>query len=549
MPWHPQRESRCTYRSAPARRRATVTTLHGVAPPSRPRRLADEPDHAPCGRWAIRIIRPIELRQTRGNPSGRDSDEDAVTAAMVGVDSVPRNRRVPRISLREAELRTLLLIGDAVSVSLGSWFAPAIWATFDRAYVATEAVPYWQIASTLAWLFLLRIVGEDFGTPRFLRHSLSTVGQVLVALTAVVLAIFYLQPFFAPRGSTLVSLVVVAVAVSVWRGMFATLVGTQLFQRSIAIVGTDEGATRTARALLESPGSPYRLRAYLTESEDASDRISGIPVLAVRDNLWELVRGLGVEQLVIGHTQSLSPRISNELVRCFDHGVEAVPATVLYEEITGRVLVTALEADWYAGLPTKRGPYMATKRSVDAVLSLCLLILLAPVIAVVAVVVLIASGRPVLLRQIRVGQRGRPFVIHKFRTMHPDAESAGQPIWAVPNDPRVTRVGRFLRASRLDELPQLWDVMRGSMSLIGPRPERPEFADRLAAELPLYRARTLLRPGITGWAQVRYRYAGSVSDNLVKLEYDLYYVRHAGPMLDAIIAFRTVGVVLSHRGS
>jgi exopolysaccharide biosynthesis polyprenyl glycosylphosphotransferase len=467
---------------------------------------------------------------------------------MVGADNVAGKRRVPRVSLREAELRTLLLVGDALAIILGSWFAPAVWAIFDRAYVATESVPYWQISSALVWLLLLRIVGEDFGRRRFLRYSLSSVGQVAITLTAVVLGLFYLEPFFAPRGSTLISLPVVAVSVIVWRVMFATLVGTQLFQRSIAIVGTDEGAIRTARALLESAGSTYRLRAYLTES-DASDRILGIPVVAVRDDLWELVRRLGIEQLVIGHTQSLSPRISNELVRCFDHGVEAVPATVLYEEITGRVLVSALEADWYAGLPTKRGPYMAVKRFVDVALSLSLLLVLAPVIALLAGIVLIASGRPVLLRQIRVGERGRPFVIHKLRTMHPDAESAGQPIWAIPNDPRVTRVGRFLRASRLDELPQLWDVLRGAMSLIGPRPERPEFSDRLAAELPLYRARTLVRPGITGWAQVRYRYAGSVADNLTKLEYDLYYVRHAGPMLDAIIAFRTVGVVLRHRGS
>jgi exopolysaccharide biosynthesis polyprenyl glycosylphosphotransferase len=467
---------------------------------------------------------------------------------MLAVDSVPHVRRAPRVSLREADLRTLLFLGDGVFVILGSWFAPAIWATFDRSYFATESVPYWQIFSAVAWLLVLRIVGEDFGTPRFLRHSLASVAQAVSVLTALVLGLFYVQPFFAPRGSTLVSLLVVALAVGAWRVMFATLVRTPLFERSIAIVGTDEGATRTARALLESAGSPYRLRAFLAES-DATDRIFGVPVVVVRDNLWELVRGLGVEQLVVGHTQSLSPRISNELVRCFDHGVEAVPATVLYEEITGRVLVTALEADWYAGLPTKRGPYMSAKRFVDAVFSLCLLVLLMPIMAIVASIVLIASGRPVLLRQIRVGQRGRPFVIHKFRTMQPDAESAGQPIWAIPNDPRVTRVGRLLRSSRLDELPQLWDVLRGSMSLIGPRPERPEFADRLSAELPLYRARTLVRPGITGWAQVRYRYAGSVADNLTKLEYDLYYVRHAGPLLDATIAFRTVGVVIRLRGS
>ena len=138
--------------------------------------------------------------------------------------------------------------------------------------------------------------------------------------------------------------------------------------------------------------------------------------------------------------------------------------------------------------------------------------------------------------------------MHKFRTMRPDAEPDGQAVWATIADPRVTRVGRFLRRSRLDELPQLWDVARGAMSLIGPRPERPEFSERLSTELPLFRARTLVRPGITGWAQVEYRYAGSIADNLTKLEYDLYYLRHIGPLLDLKIALRTVFIVLGLRG-
>jgi lipopolysaccharide/colanic/teichoic acid biosynthesis glycosyltransferase len=164
--------------------------------------------------------------------------------------------------------------------------------------------------------------------------------------------------------------------------------------------------------------------------------------------------------------------------------------------------------------------------------------------AIVAVIVRAASGSPILLRQIRVGERGRPFVMHKFRTMRRDAESDGRAVWASVNDHRVTGVGRILRRSRLDELPQLWDVVRGAMSLIGPRPERPEFAERLATELPLYRARTLVRPGITGWAQVEYRYAGSIADNLTKLEYDLFYLRHIGPLIDLTIAIRTVFSVL-----
>jgi lipopolysaccharide/colanic/teichoic acid biosynthesis glycosyltransferase len=191
---------------------------------------------------------------------------------------------------------------------------------------------------------------------------------------------------------------------------------------------------------------------------------------------------------------------------------------------------------------------MAVKRLIDIVLAGALLIVALPVMALMALAVFIDSGSPVILRQVRLGMRGRPFVMHKLRTMRHDAESEGHAIWASANDQRVTRVGKLLRRSRLDELPQLWDVLRGSMSLIGPRPERPEFAERLAAELPLYRARTLVRPGISGWAQVEYRYAGSVADNLTKLEFDLFYLRHIGPLLDLNIAIRTLVIVLRLRG-
>ena len=245
----------------------------------------------------------------------------------------------------------------------------------------------------------------------------------------------------------------------------------------------------------------------------------------------------------------MPPSILGELVRCFDHGIEAVPATAVYEEITGRVLAAALEADWYADLPTHtRGVYMGLKRLIDIAIGSVVLVAAIPVMAMVALAVWLGSGPPVLLRQTRLGRRGRPFVIHKFRTMERHAEADGTPVWASINDARITPVGRFLRRSRLDELPQLIDVLRGSMSLIGPRPERPEFIERLSAELPLYRARTLVRPGITGWAQVEYHYAGSIADNLTKLEYDLFYLRHIGPLIDFNIALRTVSIVLGLRG-
>jgi exopolysaccharide biosynthesis polyprenyl glycosylphosphotransferase len=450
--------------------------------------------------------------------------------------------------MRNPELRFMLLVGDALAATVASWIAPEVWAAFDPNYQPGVGVQYWQVASIPLWVIALRIA--DGHAPGFRRTSwrlLASVGQALIGMTVLVLVFFYAAPFFAPRGSTFVSLPIVAAAALAWRAAYARLVGSAVFDLNVAIVGIDEGARRTARVLLDSRTS-YRLQAFLVPIQETGS-IFGVPVFEVHDNLWAVVRDLGVDQLVIGQTQSLPATVLNELVRCFDHGVETVPATAIYEEISGRVLASALEADWYAELPTHtRGFYARARRVADFLFAGLLLVAMTPVMIVLALMILLDSGAPIFLRQVRVGRRGRPFVIHKFRTMRRDAESDGRAVWATPNDQRVTRIGRAFRRSRLDELPQLWDVVRGAMSLIGPRPERPEFVERLATELPLFRARTLVRPGLTGWAQVEYRYAGSIADNLTKLEYDLFYLRHLGPLIDLNIAIRTLFIILGLRG-
>jgi exopolysaccharide biosynthesis polyprenyl glycosylphosphotransferase len=457
----------------------------------------------------------------------------------------PRHRRA--VALRNPELKFMLFLGDALAVAVGSLIAPELWAAFDRNYQPGVGVQYWQVTSIPLWLVALRIAdGHSPGRPASWR-LLASVGQALMGMIVLVLVLFYAAPFFAPRGSTFISLPFVAVAALAWRVAYARLLGSEVFDLNVAIVGIDDAARRTARVLLDA-NSSYRLQAFLVPN-DETDAIFGVPVVAVNENLWAVVRELGVDQLVVAQTQSLPPTVLNELVRCFDHGVETVPATAIYEEISGRVLASSLEADWYAELPTHaRGFYARARRVADLLVGGLLLVLTAPLMVLIAIAVWFDSGRPILLRQVRVGQRGRPFVIHKFRTMRPDAESAGHAIWASLNDERATRIGLMLRRSRLDELPQLWDVVRGAMSLIGPRPERPEFVERLAAELPLFRARTLVRPGITGWAQVEYRYADSVFDNLTKLEYDLFYLRHLGPLLDLTIVLRTISIIIRFRG-
>ncbi len=454
-------------------------------------------------------------------------------------------RRRRATLLRHAELASALVFADFLAGAAGAWGGPWLWATFDREFTPTAGLPVWQWAFTLVWFGGLRLFGAgDLLRPRLGRRSLRAVFLTTVAVTALVLVGFYAIPFVAPRGSSLLALPLAALATLVLRFAYLRLVRSPLLDRRLAIIGTDDAAKRAALAIIGArDAAPYRLVAFVGPPE-TGDRLFGRPVISVERDLWADLRRLDVDLVVVGHTRSLPAPFLSELVRCFEQGVEAVPATTLYEELTGRVMVAALEADWYAELPTRvGGVYAVVKRLLDVAVASAAAVT-APLLFVIAVAILLDSGRPILVRQIRVGQRGERFVLHKFRTMRPDAEDEGAPVWSTPDDPRRTRVGRVLRRLHLDELPQLWDVLRGRMSLIGPRPERPAFVERLAAELPLYRARALVRPGITGWAQVLFPYAGSVEESLAKLEFDLYYVRHFGPLLDLSIALRTVATMV-----
>jgi exopolysaccharide biosynthesis polyprenyl glycosylphosphotransferase len=444
----------------------------------------------------------------------------------------------------------MLAVGDAASAWVGAAATMALWAAVSSDFTPTPGLPLWQVAGALAWTVALRAFGGGELTSRFGRRSVSAVGQALVGVVLLVLALFYVWPFFAPRSSTLLSLPASALAILVWRVAYTRLVAADVFDRRVAVFGVDQAARRAVRAIIDANGAlGLRVVAFLDPTGEHSE-IEGVPVTHIDENdLWLKVRSLGVDELIVGRTGSLPEALLASLVECFEHGVSAIPATAMYEELTGRVMVSALETDWYAQLPTRgRAVYGAVKRVAEIAIVIATSPLTLVLSALVAVAILVDSGRPVLFKQRRVGRRGETFVLHKFRSMRIDAEADGTPAWATEHDTRVTRLGRWLRVSRLDELPQLWDVLRGQMSLIGPRPERPEFVDRLARELPLYRARALVRPGLTGWAQVCYPYAGSVETSLAKLEYDLFYVRHYGLALDASITLRTIAVMLGLKG-
>jgi sugar transferase (PEP-CTERM system associated) len=268
-------------------------------------------------------------------------------------------------------------------------------------------------------------------------------------------------------------------------------------------------------------------------------------------SLLEFVRQARIDHVVIAFDDSRGKLPFDELLRCKFSGVKIEDGLSFYERITGRVHLDALKPSWMIFSDGFGRPWVTTafKRLHDVVGSLVGLILVAPLSLVIAALIKLDSPGPILYRQERVGEGGRSFTLLKFRSMRQDAEAATGPVWATDGDHRATPLGKWLRKFRFDELPQMINVLRGEMSFVGPRPERPCFVEGLKNAIPYYGLRSAVKPGITGWAQVRYRYGSNVQDMIEKLQYDLYYIKNMSVLLDATILVQTVQTVLLGRGA
>ncbi|MCC6790183.1 MAG: exopolysaccharide biosynthesis polyprenyl glycosylphosphotransferase, partial [Thermomicrobiales bacterium] len=306
------------------------------------------------------------------------------------------------------------------------------------------------------------------------------------------------------------------------------------------VVGQNSVAKLLTAMLAERPSAPWRSRTRATGP--TFHRVGCVGDVA------DAIDTTGCRYVVVG-----DPRDANRVAAIAEAAgerVRVVDGIRLLERTLGRVPLEIASADGL--LRTRRhdrgeAMYQVAKRGVDLMLAVSIGITILPLIPLLALAIRLDSKGPVFYRQQRVGRNARTFAIHKFRTMREDAERDGA-VWATTDDPRVTRMGRVMRRTRLDELPQIWNVLRGDMSFVGPRPERPEFTTLLEQEIPVYRCRNQVRPGLTGWAQVRFRYTNSLHDSRVKLEYDLYYLRNASLWLDFQILVRTVGVVCGMKG-
>jgi sugar transferase (PEP-CTERM system associated) len=379
--------------------------------------------------------------------------------------------------------------------------------------------------------------------------------QALGATSFILAALYYWLPgLVIGRGVVLIAAVVVIAVVIGWRLSFEWVVYQLAPRERLLIVGTSPGAVALARELHAMRG---QIGVELVGFVDPDPAKVGQPVfnpgvIGSLEDIPAIVRARGVDRVVVSLSEARGTLPMDKLLEMKLEGVSFAHLASVYEEYTGKIAVDNLRPSWFIfGDGFRHSAWLATvKRSMDVGLALVGLVLALPLMAVVAAAVWLTSDGPVFYHQRRVGQHGRVFTVHKFRSMHHNAEAATGAVWSQGAlDPRLTTVGLFLRRTRLDELPQLWNILKGDMSFVGPRPERPEFVTQLTQDIPYYGQRHAVRPGLTGWAQVRYTYGASVEDALMKLQYDLFYIKNLSLALDMFILFSTVKTVLLRRGA
>lgn len=403
----------------------------------------------------------------------------------------------------------------------------------------------WFLFGWLTDLYDVRLAqGRGQGTARIGLVELLSV--LVVVLAASLLGVAY------PGVFLLYYVTLSLVLLITWRLAFAALSKTAIFAYKVAILGTGSGARMIAKLLRQEQAAYYAVAGFMSVHPAAEAKTcDGLPVWDTTPSLLDRVRDLQIDTLITAFEDEFNPALFAELMACQAHGISIVSVPAVYHRLCHKVPVAHVRSEWLMeAVHSSSGQARRfCKRTLDLTFSLLALPWFLLIFPLIALAIKLDSPGPILYRQVRSGLGGKPFQILKFRTMYTDAEKDGKARWAQTNDPRITQVGRLLRKSRLDELPQFINILRGEMSLIGPRPERPEFVAQLEQELPYYCARQLVPPGLTGWAQIKYTYGSSVEDALIKLEYDVYYVRHWSLWMDIYILFQTVNVVLRAKGT
>ena len=484
-------------------------------------------------------------------------------ADMVGLGTRVSARR--GVGLTASERKSLLAIADLILLNGSLLAAAMIWVGFKLSPIYLITYAKWFITLTLLWWIIGTLLDVyNLSSAAMTSRVLTNAGLAALLTTVIYVLIPVITPQIVSRRYVLGFVLLSTTSVVLWRFLYTKGFSQPTFQRRVVIVGTGStaqvlfGELAAARAAgLADPfaGTGYQIVGLIAEdSEQASVQANGLPVLGDISQLVQIFRQRHIDEIAVALEErcAVAPNVYEVLLDCHELGWHLRALPDLYEQLTSRLPVEYAARDLaiFPDHDDGAGPriYTSAKRLVDILFALAGLPPLLLLMPWVALGNALHSPGPLFYRQQRVGKGGRSFGVIKFRTMGVEAEKTTGAIWSQAGDARITRVGRVLRKSRLDELPQILNVLKGEMSMVGPRPERPRFVGQLAQELPVYRARHAVLPGITGWAQICYRYGSSVEDSRVKLEYDLYYVKHASLYLDLLILLRTVPTMLQFKG-
>jgi exopolysaccharide biosynthesis polyprenyl glycosylphosphotransferase len=487
------------------------------------------------------------------------------------------NIRTTPLRIRPSEYRSLLVMGDlamavvSLLVALYTWgqynlyvreilidqyiaggIGPSRAGELARGQTVFE-IPFWFYILPVIWILLLVELYEPHVASSGRRTTRGITIAAFIGLLAYSVVFIIQQQSNLPRIGVGAFLLYAALLTLLWRMIFIRIYKSTGQRRRVLLIGAGK-AGQTLAELYNSAGTQsFNLIGYVDDdTSKVGKRICGLRVLGSSLHLLSIIDVYHISDLVIAINGEIQGATFQSILDAQERGVEVTRMPILYEEMTGRVPVHHLESDWIIrsfvdGLHVS-GIYELTKRLLDILGASVGLLIFAITSPFLSIAVWADSGFPIFYSQPRLGKGGLIFKIYKYRSMRQDAEADGEAKTTLENDPRVTRVGGFLRKTRLDELPQFWNVLRGEMSLVGPRAERPELVADYQRQVPFYRARLLVKPGLTGWAQINYGYVASVTETAVKIEYDLYYIKHRTFAMDFQIILRTIGTVLRRTG-
>ena len=485
--------------------------------------------------------------------------------------------RTTPLRLRPNEHRTILFAGDLLTALASIFLALYTWRQYnlyvygilfaqymeegmnrvDARLLAQSqtvfAVPFWFYLMPVLWVLLLVELYEPHKAGSLRKTIRGIAIAAFVGLVAYSLAFIIQQESNLPRIGVGAFLLYASILTLTWRILFIRIYKTTGQYRRMLVVGAGRAGQTIAELYCKLDTPSFNFIGFVDDDDHkAGMEFYGIPVLGTCTRLLNLIDVHRISDLVVAINGEIQGATFQTILDAQERGIDVIRMPLLYEEMTSRVPVHHLESDWiirsFVDQLHVSGFYELSKRILDIIGALLGLLIFIVLLPFLAFAIWVDTGLPIFYTQDRLGKGGTRFLIYKFRSMRQGSDMEGAPFATMENDPRVTRVGSFLRRTRLDELPQFWSVLLGEMSLVGPRAERPGLVAEYQEQIPFYRARLLVKPGLTGWAQINYGYVSSVTETVVKLEYDLYYIRHRTLAMDVSIILRTIGTVLRRTG-